>query len=197
MTLMDAFLLGLLTNGNGGTGGGKSIFKVLIIYDGIDYTVNATFYEIMQAFLADKLVVFTYENDVSGMVCSGFAEFGLSAHTAHFYEGDTGFNVSIASNDTVSVTPYSSAKPTVVNVSGTTPTIQAVDNTRYICGELTSLTVSSYPASGAWMIEFESGSTATTTSFPNTIKGLDNFAAEANKVYEINVLDGKALKASW
>lgn len=84
-----------------------------------------------------------------------------------------------------------------VEVSGTTPTIDAEDNTVYKCGELTSLTLDTYPATGEFIIVFESGSTPTTTSFPNTIKGLESFAAEANKIYEISIWDGRALTASW
>lgn len=38
---------------------------------------------------------------------------------------------------------------------------------------------------------FTSGATATATNFP-AIPGLDDFAAEANKVYEVSVLEGIA-----
>lgn len=86
---------------------------------------------------------------------------------------------------------------TVVEVSGTTPTITPAANTIYKCGELTSLTISNSPATGAYSIVFTSGSTATTTTFPATILGLEDFAAEANTVYEINVLDNRAVVGSW
>ena len=88
-------------------------------------------------------------------------------------------------------------KPTVTVVSGTTPTMSAADNTIYKCGELSSLTVDTAPATGAWSIVFTSGTTPTVTSFPATILGLEDFAAEANKIYEINVLDGRAVVDSW
>lgn len=54
---------------------------------------------------------------------------------------------------------------TVVEVSGTTPTIEPQANTIYQCGELTSLTISNPPATGAWSVVFTSGSTATTSKF--------------------------------
>lgn len=89
------------------------------------------------------------------------------------------------------------AAETVVEVSGSTPTITPAANTIYKCGELTSLTISNPPATGAYSIVFTSGSTATTTTFPATILGLEDFAAEANTVYEINVLDNRAVVGSW
>jgi len=89
------------------------------------------------------------------------------------------------------------AAETVVEVSGTTPTIYPVANTIYNCGELTSLTITNPPATGAYSIVFTSGSTATTTTIPATILGLESFAAEANTLYEINVLDNRAVVGSW
>lgn len=86
---------------------------------------------------------------------------------------------------------------TVVEVSGTTPTIEPQANTVYNCGELTSLTISNPPATGAYSIVFTSGATATTTTIPTTILGLEDFAAEANTIYEINVLDNRSVIGSW
>ena len=86
---------------------------------------------------------------------------------------------------------------TVVTVSGATPTITPAPNTNYKCGTLDSLTVSNPPATGAYSIVFTSGATATTTTIPATILGLEDFAAEANTLYEINVLDNRAVVGSW
>lgn len=86
---------------------------------------------------------------------------------------------------------------TVVAVSGATPTITPAANTVYHCGELTSLTISNPPATGVYSIVFTSGATATTTTFPETILGLEDFAAGANTMYEINVLDNRAVVGSW
>lgn len=84
-----------------------------------------------------------------------------------------------------------------VDVSGATPTITPAANRIYNCGELASLTISNPPATRAYSIEFTSGSTATTTTIPSTILGLEDFAAEANTLYEINVLDNRAVVGSW
>lgn len=85
----------------------------------------------------------------------------------------------------------------VQTVSGTTPSITPVANTVHQCGTLTSLTVTDPPSTGAYSIVFTSGSTPTSTTFPATILGLENFAAEANTLYEINVLDNRAVVGSW
>lgn len=105
--------------------------------------------------------------------------------------GKTGTVVLLASD--VGASPAE----TVVEVSGTTPTIEPQANTIYKCGELTSLTISNPPASGAYSIVFTSGSTATETTFPASILGLEDFAAEANTIYEINVLDNRAVYNGW
>ena len=88
-------------------------------------------------------------------------------------------------------------QPIYITVSGTTPTITPANNTIYNCGEVASLTISNPPATGAYSIVFTSGSTATTTTIPATILGLEDFAAEANTLYEINVLDSRAVIGSW
>lgn len=86
---------------------------------------------------------------------------------------------------------------TVADVSGTTPNIRPKANTIYNCGELTSLTISNPPPAVAYSIVFTSGATPTTTTIPATVLGLEGFAAEANTLYEINVLDNRAVVGSW
>lgn len=105
--------------------------------------------------------------------------------------GKTGEVVLVASD--VGASPAE----TVVEVSGTTPTIEPQANTIYKCGELTSLTISNPPATGAYSIVFTSGTTATETTFPAAILGLEDFAAKANAIYEINVLDNRAVYNGW
>ena len=80
---------------------------------------------------------------------------------------------------------------TTVTVDGATPTITPAANTIYNCGELTSLTIDSQPATGKYSIIFYSGATATVVS------GIDNFTVEANKRYRIDVEDGYATFDSW
>ena len=89
-----------------------------------------------------------------------------------------------------------SEKPTIETVSGSTLTLTAADNHVYICGELSSLSVSSFPATGAFIVIFDSGSVATGCDW-GTLVMPDDFTEEANMHYEINVLNGYALCAGW
>ena len=89
------------------------------------------------------------------------------------------------------------ARTETINETFTIQIIEPQANTIYNCGELTSLTISNPPATGSYSIVFTSGSTATTTTIPATILGLEDFAAEANTIYEINVLNNRAVVGSW
>ena len=82
-----------------------------------------------------------------------------------------------------------------VTVTGATPSITAENNKRYLCGTLTSLTITK-PESGYFEVVFTSGATATTLTatgitFPSW------FTPEANYKYEISVMDGMGVVAAW
>ena len=80
-----------------------------------------------------------------------------------------------------------------VDISGATPTINAVENTRYVCGEVTSLSFTP-PSSGISIVRFTSGSTVTVLTIPSTVKfpeWFDPTALETNTIYEICVTDGE------
>ena len=179
------------------SGGVSDFFEVLIDKASSTTTADKTYYEIQQAFLAGKLVVFNYDDDDAGWASMAFAKYELPGFTAYFYEGNSGFSVTIAADDSVSVTPYSSV-PTTIHVTGTTPTIALCeDNNIYECGELTSLTVTAIDNPGSFIIRFLSGATATTTTLPAGMVFPDAFTPEANTRYEINCVDGYALAAGW
>lgn len=74
-------------------------------------------------------------------------------------------------------------------VSGTNVTITGVANTRYICGEVSTISITP-PASGIIDIIFSSGSTVAVLTLPQTVKMPYWFEVEANKTYEINIMDG-------
>lgn len=82
-------------------------------------------------------------------------------------------------------------------VVGASANITPASNTTYHCGELTQLTITDPPSTGAYSIIFTSGATPTTTIIPATILGLETFVAAANTIYEINVLDNRAVVGSW
>lgn len=80
----------------------------------------------------------------------------------------------------------------VVSVEGTTPEVAADADTQYICGEVSTLSFTP-AATGISDIIFESGSTATVLTVPNTVKFPDWFdatALEPNMVYEISIMNG-------
>ena len=90
-----------------------------------------------------------------------------------------------------------------VTVSGTTPTITALDNYRYKCGEVATLTVT-LPASGIVDVVFESGTTPTVLTITpptgQTVKwanGFDPDNLEAETTYELNICDSLGVAASW
>ena len=85
--------------------------------------------------------------------------------------------------------PLASGEVQVVNVSCSNPSITAEYNRRYVCGEVSTLTIT--PASqGCTDVLFTSGTTPTVLSLPNTVKMPAWFTVEANKTYEISILDG-------
>ena len=78
------------------------------------------------------------------------------------------------------------------NVSGTTPSITGVSGMRYICGEVSTLSITP-PASGIIDVIFTSGSTPTVLTVPSTVKfpeWFDPTSLVANTTYEINIADG-------
>lgn len=83
------------------------------------------------------------------------------------------------------------------SVVGSSVEITPANNTIYKCGVLEQLTISNPPSAGAYSIIFTSGATPTTTIIPATILGLETFVAAANTIYEINVLDNRAVVGSW
>lgn len=79
-----------------------------------------------------------------------------------------------------------------ITVSGSTPSITAKAGIRYVCGEVATLSFTP-SATGICDVIFESGSTATVLTVPNTVKWpawFDPTSLEANATYEINVMDG-------
>lgn len=78
------------------------------------------------------------------------------------------------------------------SVSGTTPSITGKAGVRYICGEVSTISITP-PVSGAIDVVFTSGSTPAVLTVPSTVKfpaWFDAESLEANKTYEINILDG-------
>ena len=89
--------------------------------------------------------------------------------------------------------------PQTVAVTGTTPTIIGQADTRYVCGEITTLDLTP-PASGICDVVFTSGSTPTVLTVPSTVKwanGFDPTSLGTNTTYELNIMDGLGVAGSW
>lgn len=79
-----------------------------------------------------------------------------------------------------------------VEVTGQAPTITAEENTRYICGEVTSLSFTPCEK-GICDVRFTAASISTVLTLPETVKlpeWFDPTLLEANTTYEINIVDG-------
>lgn len=94
----------------------------------------------------------------------------------------------------------SSLAPFVEEVSGTTPVITAEANIRYVCGEVATIDITP-PSVGTCDVIFESGSTASVLTVPNTVKFPEWFDAtslEVDTIYEIIITDGiYGMVMSW
>ncbi len=82
--------------------------------------------------------------------------------------------------------------PLVEAVSGAAVTITGQPNTRYMCGEVTSISITP-PAAGSIDVVFTSGSTVAVLTLPSTVKmpeWFDPSTLDTNTVYEILITDG-------
>lgn len=105
-------------------------------------------------------------------------------------KGDPGDDYVLTAQDMADIAALVTPEP--VTVSGSTPSITAQANTRYICGTVSTLTFTP-SATGICDVRFTSGSTATVLTVPSTVRWPDWFdptALEANTTYELNVMDG-------
>ena len=87
-----------------------------------------------------------------------------------------------------------------VPVSGATPSITGVANTRYVCGEVSTISITP-PDTGIIDVIFKSGTTAAVLTVPNTVlwpEWFDPSSLSTSTTYEINILDGVyGVVATW
>lgn len=83
--------------------------------------------------------------------------------------------------------------------SNTTFTLQP--NTFYVWGTVTTLTLTLgsevLGVANEYVFQFTSGSTATTLSLPSSIKWQEDLTIEANKTYQVSILNGFATVLSF
>jgi len=105
-------------------------------------------------------------------------------------KGDQGDTYTLNANDRTEIAALVDDAVFVETVTGTTPSITGQANFRYICGEVSTLSITP-PASGTIIVRFSSGSTATILTLPNTVKMPDWWISpETNTVYELCIEDG-------
>lgn len=104
---------------------------------------------------------------------------------------------SISDNEDIYFDFSSEYSTKIEYITDTDVVINAEENTRYICGEVSTLDF--IPSStGIASIQFTSGSSKTILTLPNTVKMPDWFEIEANTTYEISIADGVyGVVTSW
>lgn len=222
MDILDAVLAAQIAkNGSGGGGGavssvnGKTGAVVLVADDlGAEpekfivrvtessgtYSADKTFAEISAAYESGKSIEVIYGGTIYYLVSlmTPLLGDGYIAFSFTHVEGNSIRIFRVEQDD--SWEEYGNSLVTAsrqILVGSASATITPISNTIYSCGELTSLTITDPPATGAYVIKFTSGSTATTTTIPASIIFPEAFAAEANTRYEINVEDGYAVAVGW
>ena len=111
-------------------------------------------------------------------------------------------NVSAFTNDAGYITSSSIAnkanKITIVNYGTSSTTTTLSENIYYIWGEVASLTLTlGTPADASklseYMFEFQSGRTATSLSLPSTVTWVETPTIEANKTYQVSIVNDIAI----
>lgn len=89
----------------------------------------------------------------------------------------------------------------VVSVEGATPTQEIQPNKLYKFGECASLTVTLAAEIpdiyNEYMFEFISGATPTTLNLPQTVKWMGTPTVEANKTYQVSIVNNLAVIGGW
>lgn len=184
----------------GNLGAEPEKFVVTITYDdqNDEYTADKTVAEMYAAYQAGKNLVALF-NNLEYILCSVTSD-PMVSFTNIETSGSNFVVRGIDIDDTDLIVVYHHiAKPRVTINSNSTANLTPEDNRIYnfTAAALTSLTITNPPATGTYVIKFNSGSTPTTTTIPSTIHGLESFAAEANTHYEINVEDNYAVVGKW
>lgn len=89
-----------------------------------------------------------------------------------------------------------------IEKGSTDTTVELEPNKLYVFPEMTELSVTLTEPSDASIVSeyhfvFQSGATATTLTIPDTVKIPSGFTVDANKIYEISILEGCLCTQSW
>lgn len=192
-------------NESGGGGGGTSDYTDLTNKPSINSVTlsgNKT---------ASELGLGTYTKPSGGIpasdLASGVIPSAATNNPADLGTAAKGTSTKFAREDHVHKKPSASdigAAPAVtevtVSTAGSVSQALAAGNIYHFTGSLTALTITLTSASGVpaqYHFDFTSGSTAPTVTLPNTVKMPDGFTVEANKRYEIDILNNYGVVQSW
>lgn len=88
-------------------------------------------------------------------------------------------------------------QPTIQKIEPTETTLELSPNKFYKFGEVTNLTLTLVPEIeniyNEYMFQFTSGTTPTTLSLPDTIKWAGDNTIEANKIYQVSIVNNIAV----
>lgn len=161
---------------------------------------------------ASDLGLGTYTKPPGGIpasdMASGVIPSAATNNPADLGTAAKGTSTKFAREDHVHKKPSASdigAAPAVTEVTVSTAgsVSQALDAGKiyHFTGSITALTITlTAAASGVipqYHFDFISGSTAPTVTLPNTVKMPDGFTVEANKRYEIDILNNYGVVQSW
>ena len=177
---------------------------------GTTLTLNMSFAAAQAAFACPWQTFLTAALDANTVLFLRPTEMDAANNTvyAEAVVGDTKYTVALVQtggNAVMTGTLVSksiSIEPTEVTLTGSSVTIaEAQDNTVYVCGDVTDVTVTARAANAAFTLIFDSpaGSTPTVLTMPSTnvIMPAD-FSVEVYTHYEINVdKRGFAVSAHW
>lgn len=110
------------------------------------------------------------------------------SYTTPSLKGDRGDTYELTEEDKGDIAELVGGIHTV-EVSGSTPVINGVAGNRYLCGTVSSISITP-PSNGIIDVVFTSGSTAAVVTLPNTVKMPEWYEVVANRTYEINIADG-------
>ena len=177
---------------------------VLCEYSGIYYTYEMRAMDVRWFICPGQGVTYWLQVNSGNVWSQGSAYAPSAAAAAPLMDGTAavGSSARYAREDHVHPSDTGKAdKVSVVSVADAGAVTQALDANKVFdfTGALTSLTITlnAAAAPAQYHFCFQSGSTAPTLTLPNTVVMPSGFQVEANKHYEIDILDGYGVAQSW
>ena len=140
----------------------------------------------------------TFPIDLAGINLSGFTTLGTALNSATLLKDAVCTALGLSTNATPSdaweavIALIDSVDETVVTVSGTNPVITGEANHRYMCGEVSTISITP-PQTGSIEVIFTSGTQVAVLTVPNTVMfpaGFDPNELSTDTIYDILIMDG-------